>query len=243
MARIVVALFVVALAASAGADDDGIGITVEARDVPGSSLPELYVTAYAPVPPSAVARVIWAHERYPEFLPEVKRLDVLRDDGDERLLHQWITMPVVEDRDVVLRTRRTVDRATGTVDVRTMAVADEGPPPTAGSVRIPSSVSHWHLAPTGDGGCAISYSIRTDLGGLVPSWVVSRGERTTVPKLVHAMISRAVESTRVTARVEDGREVGASGGTRGRGAAAGEAGAANEVRTSGRRVPRDSPAR
>lgn len=163
------------------------GIVVEARDVPGSSLREVRATTHAAPPPAAILAVLWRHEEHPQFWPHVRHVEVVRDAGEERVVYEQLDVPLLKDRDVVLRARRTTG-ADGTVDVETSAIADEGPPATSRFVRIRTSAGHWHLVPA-DGGTDVTYTIRSDVG--LPAWLVNRAQRETVPDVVRAVIARA----------------------------------------------------
>jgi hypothetical protein len=182
------------VAARARADDGwrriGVegGIVLEAREVAGSSLHEVRATVHADATPAAILAVLWRHEEQPRFMPHLKHVEVVRDAGDERVVYEQLEMPVLKDRDVVLRVRRTTDPATGTIDVRSAAISDEGPPETSAFVRVRSSAGHWHLVPAG-GGTDLTYTIRTDVG--LPGWLVNRAQHEAVPDAVHAVIERA----------------------------------------------------
>ncbi len=172
------------------------GVVVEAREVAGSPLHEIRATAHATVPPEAVLEVLWRHAEHPSFVPHLAHLDVVRDAGDERIVYEQITFPLLKDRDVVLRVRRARDLATGTIDVTSAAITDEGPPPTSAFVRVTANAGHWHLVPSADGGTDVTYTIRTDAGGHLPAWVANRAQRSAVPELVQAMLHRAEADVR-----------------------------------------------
>lgn len=165
------------------------GIALEARDVPGSSLREVRATTRADVPPAALAAVVWDYDSHASFVPHLRHAEVIRDAGDERVVYEQVDLPLLRDRDVVLRIRRETD-ADGTVDIRSTAVADEGPPASSRFVRIRTSAGHWRFAPAG-GGTDVTYVVRSDVGGAVPSFIADRAQREAVPDLVRAMIERA----------------------------------------------------
>ena len=164
------------------------GIVVDAREVSGSPLHEVRATAHADASPAAILAVLWRHEEQPQFMPHLKHVEVVRDAGDERVVYEQLALPVLKDRDVVLDVHRTIDPATGTIDVTSAAVSDEGPPETSRFVRVHTSAGHWHLVPAG-GGTDLTYTIRTDVG--LPAWLVNRAQHETVPDAVHAVIERA----------------------------------------------------
>jgi len=195
MRRVLLALL---LAVSIAAADDGWrridvedGIVIETRDVEGSALREVRATTHTDVDPPAIAAVLWRHEEHPRFVPHLLHVEVVRDAGDERIVYEQISVPLLRDRDVVLRARRQVDPSSGVIDVRTTAITDEGPPETSRFVRVRESAGHWHLVPASAGGTDVTYTIRTDVGGTLPAWIVNRAQHETVPDLVRAMLARA----------------------------------------------------
>ena len=194
MRRLLIALLVIP--ALAGADDGWRrqdvedGIVIETRDVAGSPLHEVRATTHTDVDPPAIAAVLWRHEEHPSFVPHLRHVEVVRDAGDERIVYEQISVPFLRDRDVVLRARREID-ATGVIDVRTTAIAGEGPPETSRFVRVRESAGHWHLEPASGGGTDVTYTIRSDVGGTLPAWIVNRAQHEAVPDVVRAMLARA----------------------------------------------------
>jgi ribosome-associated toxin RatA of RatAB toxin-antitoxin module len=187
-------LIVLLLSSVATADDwkkmaDRDGIVVEARSVEGSPVQEIRVKAHSPVPPEAIMSTLWKPKEYPEFVPYLKKVDVLQDDGDTRLVYEQIKVPVVKDRDAVVRVTRTPSSEAGW-EMRSVAVPGEGPPESKDFVRIRTMEARWHLAPDGEG-TAVTYNIRTDAGPWVPAWIMNRAQREITAKLVRAMLDRA----------------------------------------------------
>jgi hypothetical protein len=190
-------LAVLLLACGAHADDwrrvaDRDGIVVESRSVDGSPIQEMRMTTHSPLPPAAIMRTLWKHEEYVEFNPYLKRVEVLRDDGDTRLLYQQIRVPFVKDRDVTVRVTRSFSRETGW-ETRSAAVPAEGPPESKDYVRVRMMEARWRLVPDGTG-TAVAYDVRTDTGPWVPAWIVNRAQRDITAKLVRAILERAEEN-------------------------------------------------
>lgn len=167
------------------------GIAVEYRDPGDAKIHELRLTGHTRAAPGAVAAVLWDHAHFPEFVPYVKRLDLLRDDGDTRLVYEQIHVPLLKDRDIVLRLVRSRTPETGVHEVHGRSMPDEGPPPDGSHVRVRLSESAWRLAPAEDGGTDATYTIRTDGGGVLPRWILEMGERKASVELMRAMFARA----------------------------------------------------
>jgi ribosome-associated toxin RatA of RatAB toxin-antitoxin module len=171
------------------------GIAIEARAT-GSRIRELRATAHSPVPPAGVMETIWKHEDYPRFLPYVTRLEVLRDDGDVRLIYEQLALPIVKDRDGTMRMARKFSPATGVYEVSSVAAPDDGPAERTDHVRIRTSAAHWRLVPATDGGTEVTYTIRADPGGKVPGWFLGWLERSATTRVLRAMLDRARETHR-----------------------------------------------
>jgi ribosome-associated toxin RatA of RatAB toxin-antitoxin module len=195
--------FVVALllVASIGHTDDGQweplgerdGIVIERRRAGDSRIRELRLTASSPLPPAAVTATLWNHDEYVQFLPYLKRLDVLRDEGDAKLIYEQVHVPIVKDRDLTLRVTRTFSADTGTYEIASLAVPGEGPPENRDHVRVRTSLARWRLAPAADGGTAVTYTIRTDGGGRLPAWIFDAIQKDAAVKILRAMLDRARE--------------------------------------------------
>jgi ribosome-associated toxin RatA of RatAB toxin-antitoxin module len=170
------------------------GIAIDSRSTRDPPLRELRLTTRSPVPPAAIMATIWRHDEYIQFVPYLKRLDVLRDEGDTKLIYEQVRAPVVKDRDLTVRVTRTVS-PDGTYEVTSVAVPDEGPPETRDHVRVRTSTARWRLAPAADGGTDVTYTIRADPGGLVPTWLFSTFERDAAVNIFHAMLDRARRNT------------------------------------------------
>ena len=169
------------------------GIVIERRSVGHSSIRELRLTARSPLPPAVLMATIWRHEEYAQFLPHLKRLDVLRDEGDAKLIYEQIRVPLVKDRDLTVRVTRSFSPDTGTYEVASLAVPNEGPPESRDYVRVRTSLTRWSLAPVPDGGTAVTYRICTDAGTRLPAWILDRIQRDAGVKILRAMLDRARE--------------------------------------------------
>jgi START domain-containing protein len=200
MIRIVPAgIVALALLAGVGAAADGgwqhrgerDGIAIDDRTTGESPVRELRLTTRSPVPPAAIMATLWRHDEYVQFLPYLKRLDVLRDDGDTKLIYEQVRFPVVKDRDLTIRVTRTVSPDGNTYEITSVAVPDEGPPENRDHVRVRTSAARWNLAPAADGGTDVTYTIRADAGGLLPTWIVDTFERDAAVKILRAMLDRA----------------------------------------------------
>lgn len=167
------------------------GVTLEQRACAEPSMHELRVTAHSPVAPAGVMATLWKQDEYPQFIASLKRVQILHDDGDRKLIYEQIAVPMVQDRDLVVRVTRQLETATGVYEITNVAAPDEGPPPSAAFVRVRNSTAHWRLVPAADHGTDVTYEVKTDGGGSLPAFVIAAVQRRTALPLVKAMLDRA----------------------------------------------------
>jgi ribosome-associated toxin RatA of RatAB toxin-antitoxin module len=173
---------------------DKDGALVERRAVAGLRIGEIRVTAHSPVAPVAVFETIWKYQEYPEFVPFLKRLNLLSDTGEERVAYEQLALPFVRDRDYTIRFRRRMDQATHRYEIFIESANDAGPPPDGSYVRVTKIRGGWTTEPGPDGkGSLVRYEMQSDPGGLIPAWLADRTQRHAAVDLVRAMLKRALE--------------------------------------------------
>lgn len=172
------------------------GVTVERRAVPGSKIFETRALTSSPVPPAQLFAVIWDRRAYPEFVPYIKRQDILWERGDEVLFYDQVKVPLVADRDYVVRSRREIDAATQVHRIVFYSADAEGPPPQKGHVRVRDIRGSWELRPAPGGGTDVTYMLHSDPGGHIPTWIVNLVQKKEVPRFLRLMLERALKKTR-----------------------------------------------
>ena len=171
------------------------GLLVERRAVAGSSFYEVRATARSPLPPAAIFETLWKHREYLQFIPHLKRLDLLSDTGDERVAYEQVAVPFARDRDYTVRLRKRVDVAAERYEILFASTNDAGPPPDGRHVRVPSIKGSWTVEPGDDGrGSVVRYDVQTQPGGMIPAWVANRAQRDAVADLLRAVLKRALEN-------------------------------------------------
>lgn len=191
---------VLALAAALGWAGDGgwtragehDGVVVEQRTVAGSSIRAVRGRGRSPLPPAAILAIIWKQREYPQFVPYLKRLDVLAEGPDELLVYEQVAMPLVAtDRDYTIRLRRTAFPDTGRFEVAFTSAPAEGPPENDSHVRVRTISGSWVIEPDPGGGTRATYTVQSDPGGAIPAWLVNRLQVRVVARFVHAVLERA----------------------------------------------------
>ena len=201
-------LAVVLVVASVGWAGDGAweavdqrdGIAVERRTAGEPPARELRLTTRSEVPPAGVMATLWKHEEYVDFLPWVKRVDVVRDEGDAKVIYEQIRIPVVKDRDATIRITRSFVPETGSYEVASHVISDDGPPEREDHVRVRTGDAQWQLVPAEGGGTQLTYTVRTDLGGRMPGWIFDTVQKDVAMRICRAMLERVRRNYQQTGR-------------------------------------------
>jgi ribosome-associated toxin RatA of RatAB toxin-antitoxin module len=168
------------------------GLLVERRAA--GSLYEIRATAESSLSPSAIFETIWTQREHPQFVPHLKRLQLLSEAGDERLAYEQVEMPLARDRDYTVRLQKRVDVDTQRYEVVFATANDAGPPPDRNHIRVPSIRGRWLIEPGPDSrGSRIRYEVFSDPGGALPPWLLNQVQGDAVAKLVRAMLQRTRE--------------------------------------------------
>ena len=130
---------------------DKAGVLIERRAIPGTHLFEVRATVHSTLPPGAIFDTLWNHREYPQFIPHLKRLDLLSDTDDEHLVYEQVAVPLARDRDYTVRLRKQVDAAAQRYGIRFETANDAGPPPDGGHVRVSSIEGGWSIKLGADG--------------------------------------------------------------------------------------------
>jgi len=175
---------------------DKDGVLVERRPVAGSPFAEVRATARSELPPSAIFETVWNHSEYTQFVPHLRRLDILSDTGDERVTYEQVSVPLVSDRDYAVRLHKRVDAAAQRYEIDFATANDLAPPSDGRHERVRSIRGSWLIEPgPGGAGSVVRYNVVSDPGGSIPAWIANRAQRDTVAELVRAMLKRAQEKS------------------------------------------------
>ena len=162
------------------------GVTLSRQDSAHSPADALKATVTIPRNVDELANILTNLSLHRHFVPHMKGIQVLQRSTDAEgkvisLLHQTTSLPVINDRDVVIRTK-TWREGSGK-DVRWIstfkAVQDEGPPVKDGIVRMPYMVGAWSIRSAPDGtGSIVTYLTTAEVGGLIPESIadLSKGD-------------------------------------------------------------------
>lgn len=168
------------------------GVTVYRKE--GTPFIDILAEGVIPAPPERVREVLLDYPHHPEFLQRIPEVRVLARDPGSMLVYQRIDLPVLADRDMVLRV--TWGEAPGGVLFTHFASAGAGAPvpPRRGLVRVTTHEGGWRLQPVLVGGRPATlarYQMHIDLGGSLPGWMARAQAGKDVPALFAAISARA----------------------------------------------------
>lgn len=101
------------------------------------------------------------------------QMRLLKYAGDDVWLYMQTQLPwPLRPRDLVLRV--TTERSADGAVVRHLEAAPDYLPAVQGMIRVPRLSGLWRMAPLADGRTRVTYQMRGDPGGSVPSWLANR---------------------------------------------------------------------
>jgi hypothetical protein len=164
-------------------------VAIYSRPHPASPLKEFKAVGSVDAPTHAVSAVIDDFQNYPTFMPSVTECRIIKRDGDSIVGYQRLSPKVCADRDYTLRVWKESWRApSGLVFMSHWSPANDlGPPEQKGVVRVKLCEGKWLLEPEGITKTRATYSIYTDTGGFIPSFLANHVSLTGIKRLFAAI--------------------------------------------------------
>jgi hypothetical protein len=172
----------------------GDNITVYTRPHAGSSIRECKAVGIIDVEPIVVKRVLDDTGEYTKFMPYVIESKTLSRTADGRVGYQRISPPIVGDRDYTVRVKCESHACPGggTIYCNRWEVANDlGPAEIKGVTRVKITEGSWLLEPSPGGRTQATYTIYSDSGGGVPTFLLNSANKTAIPKLFDAIRKQA----------------------------------------------------
>ena len=175
------------------------GATVYGREKKGSGLEELRGVIEIPFSASQVASVMRNIAEHPTFIEEIDRIRVLTERVDkEGAKHLWVyqttDIPVISDRDVVIRVKTWSEKEKGREVFHSSFRSDtydKAPKVRDGVVRMPKLSGYWVARPTKDGKSTFfEYGFHAEVGGSVPDFMVHGAQVDNVMGILHGLKGR-----------------------------------------------------
>ena len=164
-------------------------LTVYTRPHDGSSIRECKAIGLIDAEPIVVKRVIDDTADYPKFMPYVVESKTLSRTADGRVGYQRISPPIIGDRDYTVRVKfETKTGPGGTCYCNRWEAANElGPAEIKGVTRVKITQGSWLLEPSPGGKTKATYTIYSDSGGGIPTFLLNSANKTAIPKLFDAI--------------------------------------------------------
>jgi coenzyme Q-binding protein COQ10 len=155
----------------------------------GSPIKEFKAIGKIEAPTVIVNAVLNDSEGYVKFMPYTTECRVLKREEGSITVYQRIAPKIAADRDYTLRVReRSWPALNGIVFSQTWSPANDlGPPPRAGIVRVSVCEGGWLLEPEGEGKTRGTYTIYTDSGGAIPSFLANYASQMAIKNLFAAI--------------------------------------------------------
>ena len=140
-------------------------------------------------PAAAIHAVINDLESYASFMPYTVECRVLKRDGNSIVAYQRISAPLTSDRDYTVRMRSSSKPAEGGLSYLCQWEAENalGPPEKSGVVRVKLCEGSWLLEPAGPNTTRATYTLYTDSGGALPTFIKNTGSQIGIRKLFAAI--------------------------------------------------------
>lgn len=170
-------------------------LVVATRPRAGSPIAEVRAVGRVAASPATVKAVLDDRDHYPQFMPYVAETRVVSANPGARTLIAYMRLdpPMVGERDYTIAVRDE-PRGTGGYFTSWRLANDKGPPEKPGVVRVKVNEGSWLLEPE-DGGAATqaTYTLFTDAGGSVPSFVVNQANKRSLGDLFAAVRKAAAD--------------------------------------------------
>ncbi|MEY2562361.1 MAG: hypothetical protein QOH88_554 [Verrucomicrobiota bacterium] len=164
-------------------------VAIYRRPRPGPGHNESKVIGEIAAPVGVVHAVIGDVESYAQFMPYTVECRVLKREPDSVLTYQRLSAPLVSDRDYTVRVRTTTKPTELGTSYFTRWETENalGPAPVRGVVRVNLCEGSWLLEPLGPNNTRATYTILTDSGGILPTFIKSTGSQIGFRKMFAAI--------------------------------------------------------
>lgn len=164
-------------------------VAIYSRLRAGSTLKEFKAVGSIDAPSEIVSAVIDDFENYPKFMPFTTECRLIKQDGDSMIGYQRLSPKICADRDYTLQVWKKSWRTSNGFfcTSRWSPANDLGPPEKKGVVRVKICEGQWLLEPDGAMKTRATYSIYTDSGGALPSFLANQVSLTGISRLFAAI--------------------------------------------------------
>ena len=172
------------------------GIFVEIRAVKGMPVVEVRGSTETKIKAERLWRVIADLEHYIDFMPYLSAAKLLKRSGPVAWQYYCVDAPIISDRDYTLKLTQAPNLGkNGIWKVSWQTDNAAGPAPKPGKVRVKIASGSWIVtALRGGAASRLSYVVKTDPGGSIPSWIANKANRRAVPDVMRAVLKQSRKS-------------------------------------------------
>lgn len=153
--------------------DDSYEMTILTRPIPGSPYKEFKGVTRSDIPFDVALKVIQDYANYHKWYGMCDALYAITVRNPKDIdMYFVLDLPVVKDRDVVVKVESGWDEQNGTAWV-TMKSIDSDYKKDSGFVRMTSLKGRWDIKKLDDSHVEVMYQVHAELGGSLPAWVVN----------------------------------------------------------------------
>jgi hypothetical protein len=174
------------------------GVTLAERKDARTGFSEYLASGTIDAPVAVVKRILEDIEMAGDYMPYVREVEILKRFKGKTFFYQRIKPPFVTDRDYTLSLETTsFSTPSGTGYRLSWKTANEmGPSKIDSVVRVELNTGYWQLIPSEDGSkTQLTYRVLTSIGESIPSFLVERGNRIALPKIIEAVRKQAKKFT------------------------------------------------
>ena len=172
------------------------GVTIAERKDGRTGYSEYLASGSIDAPVGVVKRILEDIESAKDYMPYVSEVEILARSNGRTFFYQRIKPPFVTDRDYTLSLVTTsFETRYGTGYRLSWNTANEmGPSKKESVVRVELNKGYWQLTPSKDRSkTELTYRVLTDIGQNIPAFIVQKGNRIALPKIIEAVRDRAAK--------------------------------------------------
>ena len=184
------------------------GITVKARETPGSNIRAVLATMEVAASPKTVIDVAGDPKTFNKTDKYLDDYRIYRKAGANVWhIYYLVNFPFVARRDYTLRYERTVVPAKNLYKLSWRAASEVGPPPSEDVIRV-DLADGWVEATSlkNDTSSSVSYYVLADPGGHIPAWVMNIANKSTVPEILRQIRDAALRRAHAAAFLDQATE-------------------------------------
>ncbi|NMB64936.1 MAG: hypothetical protein GYA16_08735 [Spirochaetes bacterium] len=154
--------------------EDQASLQIFTRDIPGSPYKEFKGVSFSDIPFDIALKVIQDYNNYHKWYGMCNALYPINVRNPKDLdMYFILDLPVVTDRDVVVKVECGWDEKKGTAWVNMTSINDSPYKNDSGLVRMTSLKGRWDIIKKDENHVEVIYQVHAELGGSLPAWVVN----------------------------------------------------------------------